>query len=108
VWRLEKGGEVVDRFAVNVDTRESNLEEVSPGQLERIFGPARVVPLASDANLREQVLVRRYGRELWREFLLAALALLLAESWLARAPRSASQTAEEEPVQPASRSASKV
>ncbi len=108
VWRLEKGGEVVDRFAVNVDTRESNLEEVSPGQLERIFGPARVVPLASDADLREQVLVRRYGRELWREFLLAALALLLAESWLARAPRSASQTAEEEPVQPASRSASKV
>lgn len=108
VWRLEKGGDVIDRFAVNVDTGESNLEEVSPRQLERVFGPGRVVPLAADADLREQVLVRRYGRELWREFLLAALALLLAESWIARAPRSAGDAAGTEPVQPSSRSASKV
>ena len=108
VWRLEEGGAVIDRFAVNVDTGESDLEEVSPRQLERVFGPGRVVPLAADADLREQVLVRRYGRELWREFLLAALALLLAESWIARAPRSGSEGAGAEPVQPSSRSASKV
>ena len=108
VWRLEKGGVVIDRFAVNVDTRESNLEEVSRRQLERVFGPGRVVPLAADADLREQVLVRRYGRELWREFLLAALALLLAESWIARAPRAAGDAPGAEPLQPSSRSASKV
>ena len=108
MWRLEKQGAVIDRFAVNVDTRESNLEEVSPGQLERVFGPGRILPLATDADLREQVLVRRYGRELWREFLVAALALLLAESWLARAPGSGSRAAERVPVQPSSRSVSKV
>ena len=108
VWRLEKQGAVIDRFAVNVDTGESNLEEVSPGQLERVFGPGRILPLATDADLREQVLVRRYGRELWREFLIAALALLLAESWLARAPGPGSRAAEPVPVQPSSRSVSKV
>ena len=108
VWRLEEGGAVIDRFAVNVDTGESDLEEVSPRQLERVFGPGRVVALAADADLREQVLVRRYGRELWREFLFAALLLLLAESWIARAPRSARDAAGAEPVQPSSRSASKV
>ena len=29
----------------------------------------------------------RYNRELWGEFLLLALGFLLAEQWIARAPR---------------------
>ena len=40
-----------------------------------------------DTDPRLAVLGNRHGRELWREFLLLALGLLLAEQWIARAPR---------------------
>ena len=40
-----------------------------------------------DTDLHLAVLGNRHGRELWREFLLLALGLLLAEHWIARVPR---------------------
>jgi len=93
LWRLHVGETEIDRFAVNVDARESDLEPVSKERIERILnGPVHVVP--PDAFLREAVLGRRYGRELWRSFLLLALALLFAELWIGRTRRD--EVADEE------------
>ena len=85
IWRLRAGGEIVDLFAVNLDTRESDLTPVDREQVRRVFGDVHFLQPGDD--LRLAVLGNRYGRELWREFLLLALALLALEQWVARAPR---------------------
>ena len=46
----------------------------------------RIIRLCTKRGLRLAVLGNRHGRELWREFLILALGLLLAEQWIARAP----------------------
>ena len=77
--------QIVDLFAVNIDTRESDLAPVDREQVRRVFGDVHFLQPGDD--LRLAVLGNRYGRELWREFLLLALALLALEQWGARAPR---------------------
>ncbi len=87
IWRLRAAGAAVDAFAVNFDVRESALASVAPERVRRVFAGAEVHFLGPDDDLRLAVLGNRHGRELWREFLLLALGLLLAEQWIARAPR---------------------
>ena len=88
IWRLLYEGEELDRWAVNLDPAESDLAPAAPDALAAVFGGERTVFLENDAPWGDTVRARRYGRELWREFLLAAAILLMAELWLARAPRS--------------------
>jgi hypothetical protein len=78
---------LVDCFPVNPDTRESVLTPMRREQLQQIFGSERTHVLGPEDDLREQVVGRRYGRELWRECLVLAALLLLLELWLARAPQ---------------------
>ena len=87
IWRLRVSGTEVDAFAVNLDARESALAPVVPEYVRSVFADAEVHFLNPGDDLRLAVLGNRHGRELWREFLLLALALLLAEQWIARAPR---------------------
>ena len=87
IWRLRAHGEVIDLFAVNLDTRESDLAPVDPILLRRLFEGVDLHFLDPGDDLRLAVLGNRYGRELWREFLLLALALMALEQWIARAPR---------------------
>ena len=86
LWRLLQDGEPVDWFPVNIDTRESELAPLAPGVLDRVFGPGRAIPIRPGDDLRETVLLNRYGRELWKECLILAVVLLLLELWLSRAP----------------------
>ena len=87
IWRLRAGGTAVDAFAVNFDARESALAPVVPEYVRSVFSDAEVHFLNPDDDLRLAVLGNRHGRELWRAFLILALGLLLAEQWIARAPR---------------------
>ncbi len=87
IWRLRAAGAEVDAFAVNFDVRESALAPVVPEYVRSVFADAEVHFLSPDDDLRLAVLGNRHGRELWREFLILALVLLLAEQWIARAPR---------------------
>ncbi len=89
IWRLRAAGAEVDAFAVNFDARESALAPVAPEYIQSIFADAEVHFLNQGDDLRLAVLGNRHGRELWRAFLLLALGLLLAEQWIARAPRDA-------------------
>lgn len=90
LWRLWAGGKQVDSFPVNVDIRESALAPVGRPRLDEIFGPHRTRFIHTREELAAKVLGNRYGRELWREFLALALAVLLMELWIARAPRDIS------------------
>ena len=92
LWRLWAKGKPVDRFPVNVDTRESVMTPVSRQHLEQIFGPHRIQFILPREDPAAKILGNRYGRELWREFLALALAVLLLELWIARAPRDPTAT----------------
>ncbi len=70
-------------FAVNVDPRESDLAAMTREQGALLFG-REAVTLPADEGLSRQVLVTRYGRELWRLCLTLAFLLLVAESLVAR------------------------
>ena len=87
IWLLRAAGAEVDAFAVNLDARESSLAPVVPEYIRSVFSDAEVHFLNPSDDLRLAVLGNRHGRELWREFLILALALLLVEQWIARAPR---------------------
>ena len=87
IWRLlgPEGG-VLDEFAVNVDPAESDLTAWSEQEIRRRLPETSLHFLDDEEPLRDQVLALRHGRELWRECLVLALALLLLELWVGRAP----------------------
>lgn len=84
IYRLKAGDRLLAELPVNVDTRESDLTALSATELKNLF-PGRPVRILSRgetaANLVREA---RYGREYWREFLGAALALLCLEAFLSR------------------------
>jgi hypothetical protein len=86
IWQLRTGGGVVDAFAVNVDIAEADLTPVTQQEIDRRLGHVRI--LEAGDSLRETVNAARFGRELWRELLVLAGALLLLELWVARSPAS--------------------
>jgi len=80
---IQSDGGAPHTFAVNVDTRESDLVPMIAGDRELLFG-GDAVHLAPGETISRQVLEARYGRELWRLFLALAFCLLVAESLIAR------------------------
>jgi hypothetical protein len=87
IWRLFAGDAEVDRFAVNVDPKESDLRAVAEQTIRDAFGGNPFEVIAARASLEETVLRSRYGRELWKACLILALALLMVEMWVARTGR---------------------
>ena len=84
LYRVFRGGELRSVFAVNPDPHESDLAAVEPRTLLRAFPAGHASLLTPGADLAKRVREARYGRELWREMVLLALALLTAEMILAR------------------------
>ena len=84
LYRVFEGAELRRSFAVNSDPRESDLSSLDRARLERLFPAGRVRTLEGGADLARRVREARFGRELWRECLLLALALLVAETILGR------------------------
>ena len=87
IWRLFAGDAEVDRFAVNVDPRESDLREVTRQTIRDAFNGHPFKVIGVQDSLEEAVLRSRYGRELWKACLFLALALLMMEMVVARAGR---------------------
>ncbi len=84
LYRAYAGGTLRASFAVNPDPAESDLAPLPEPALVSAFpgGRARILRPGDDLALR--VRQARYGRELWPEFVLLALLLLVAESILGR------------------------
>ena len=84
VYRFHESGRTVALGAVNVDPRESDLRPLDRDDVENRFPGMSVSFIDPDAQLADEVLQTRYGRELWRVMLYAALALLALEMFVAR------------------------
>jgi len=82
IYQLRVGTRVIAKYAVNVDTRESDLTRRQPDQTADLLPQAILVP--EQANLASAITKTRYGRELWKEFLWIVLGLMVAEMLIAR------------------------
>jgi hypothetical protein len=84
LYRVVQGATVRGSFAVNPDTRESDLAAVPDAVLLRAFPPGRAQVVHPGADLARRVREARYGRELWAWFVALALLLLVSESVVGR------------------------
>ena len=75
VYKVYADSVLVDIFSVNVDSRESAHSSISE-ELLTFFPDAKI---ADQENIRSTILNARYGRELWKFFLIAALIFLMLE-----------------------------
>ena len=93
LYRVLRNDTLVERVAVNPPPSESLLGRISRDELEERVGEGLV--RADDlASWQRAIFTDRQGPELWRPLLLAALLLLLVESWIAAAGAGRSRTAD--------------
>lgn len=103
VYEIRNNQQVVTKISVNVSPLESDLRDASSEELEQLFStvgidPSRVVYVAPDQNLNEVVLQSRYGVELWKMFLVAALVVALMEMAVARESSQLANPKNERPI----------
>lgn len=74
--------------AVNIDSRESDFTMISQKKIRQFF-PDSQVYFITDVNLLDQIVSEsRFGKELWKEMIVLALGLLVAEMFLAKSKRN--------------------
>jgi hypothetical protein len=89
IYKVTAGKENVEMFAVNLDPRESNTTKapaaVIDAMLHRLaIDPSSVKEVEEPQDLQRTILQSRFGVELWKYLLLAALIIALAEMIVAR------------------------
>jgi len=82
IYSFKSGDEIYRKFAVNIDTRESDLRTVSTERLKIIFGELPFIMWDKDENIAECISEVRSGREISRYLIIAVLAFLLLETIL--------------------------
>jgi hypothetical protein len=76
--------DVVDRFAVNIDPKDSDPERIDLSEVEEKLKGLSLFYVELGDDIEESILQSRYGRELWKTFLWVAFGLLALEMFLAR------------------------
>ena len=95
VYTLRDGADVVQAFAVNPDTRESDLARFTPAEAAGFFGDGTQVVLVDPDGTPDVLRGGTFGAggryEIWKSLIVLVMAIMLAEYWLSgsRAGRSA-------------------
>lgn len=76
--------ETIDRFAVNIDPRDSDPRRIDISEAEKKLKGISFAYLDTKDDIQKLILQSRYGRELWKTFLWIAFGLLALEMVLAR------------------------
>ncbi|MFC2085277.1 BatA domain-containing protein [Bacteroidota bacterium] len=88
VYKVYSLGNIIDYFYVNADPRESSLDYLNLNDFEDYFDQinfkGKLLQLPVNGNYKESIYQARFGTELWKYFLLAALIIALIEMSLAR------------------------
>lgn len=86
VYALWDDDSVVQAFAVNPDTRESDLARFTPEEAAGLFGDEADVVIMDPADTpdvpRDGTFGAAGGYEIWKSLIVFAMALILAEYWL--------------------------
>jgi hypothetical protein len=85
IYKLQSRDELLDQFAVNLDTRDSDAGELKDKDLKReLRENGNILIIKPDQDLREEVLKTRYGKELSKNFLWLALGLIILEMFISK------------------------
>ena len=83
-YHISYFGREIDRFALNVDRAECDLNPADGDQFAAAIGAEDPVQLGLLDDLAETLAESRFGKELWQLFLWLAAAFIVAEILLAR------------------------
>ncbi|MEE9555202.1 MAG: BatA and WFA domain-containing protein [candidate division Zixibacteria bacterium] len=83
IYRLASDSSTISLIPFNVDPVESSDESISSDKIGELLG-VTVNEIEPGADLVTSIKNARFGRELWKEFLIFALILLIIESILGR------------------------
>ncbi|MBI4553011.1 MAG: BatA domain-containing protein [Candidatus Latescibacteria bacterium] len=86
IYRIQSGDRLLNEFAVNVDTKESDPARLDLAEVRRLLNGTPVRIVQPNANLAEEILQSQQEHEVWKLLLWGALALILVESLLTRTP----------------------
>ncbi len=89
IYRFSAHGREIDRFAVNVDPAECDLDCADPDQFAVALGAVEYRQIGADDGLEQVISGFRVGREFWQIFLWVAVVLMALEMILGR--RSAAE-----------------
>ncbi len=82
IYSIRNGGTESDRVAVNIDPAEGDLYRIDLDEFKNRFSNGVII--SGEANMAGFISEKRYGRELWQYFLVAAIFLLALEMLIAR------------------------
>ncbi len=88
IYTLYSKKNKIDQWAVNFWPGESNISMISGKKFREIVGTENVTYVDRTDSIINSVLTSRFGRELWKFFILAALILLIIEMLIARESKS--------------------
>jgi hypothetical protein len=84
IYEIKTKEGVVDRFAVNIDTKDSDPQKIEKSEIEKKLEGLSLFYLNPNDDIEKAILVSRYGKELWKPFLWIAFGLLALEMYLVR------------------------
>lgn len=85
-YQLKQDARLIRSLVVNIPEQESNIVPVTADATVALLGGQQVF-LSEGQNVETAIREGRYGRELWKWFLILAFSLLIAEMLLARTPK---------------------
>lgn len=83
-YTLKNSAQVLHKWAVNFSAEEMSASALTQEQLRAALGVQEIVVLSKEDDVRASIESARYGAELWRWFLLAAIIAMLVEMLLYR------------------------
>lgn len=91
IYKFHSGEKLLDFFSINQDPRESSIEYHSQSDLsnylDKIGFEGPIVTIGEDQNSVIKINNARFGTELWKIFVIAALLFSLIEMLVARSSR---------------------
>lgn len=91
IYKFYSEDKLIDAAAVNVNLKESNLSQITPGDFESLLKQkdfTGVVLNMDKRNYKKEISQARYGSELWKLFLIIALILALIEMYVAKSAKN--------------------
>ena len=92
VYQLFSNGQKIVSFVANVSRSENPSERLNREELLDIFPPDRTRYVEWSEDAVASVVEARRGTELWLLFLLAALVILVTETWIGRVREEGSKS----------------
>jgi hypothetical protein len=84
IYKIRAEKKEIDRFAVNVDSRDSDPRKIERDEIEKKLEGVSLFFIQPHDDIEKAILQSRYGKELWKPFLWIAFGLLALEMYLAR------------------------